>query len=202
MKCLSVLPLFSLACAAVLPNPFPRAEDISPADVKLRGVAYGGSGCNQGTLSIELDDNGTKCPIRTRDLYASSGPGSSPRDQRRFCQLNFDLVYPRGWSFSVFGADYKGSVSLAGESTASFKTTYYFSGETNQATSSVGFKGPTSEKFEKHDVVVWDTWSPCGSTQAMLNVKQEVIVHGAGKLASTSMDGEFGHTVFFKWRRC
>ncbi|PGH36428.1 hypothetical protein GX50_00764 [[Emmonsia] crescens] len=202
MKYLSILSLFSLASAVALPNPFPQADDITPAGVHLRGVIYGGTGCNQGTLSIDVDDHGTKCPIRTRDLYARDGPGSSPKDQRRFCQLNFDLVYPQGWSFSVFAADYKGHVSLRSGSTARFSTTYYFSGETDQATSTVDFKGPTSKRFEEHDLVAWDTWSPCGSTQTMLNVKQEVYVNGAGRLASTSVDGEFGHIVFFKWRRC
>ncbi|OJD21057.1 hypothetical protein ACJ73_07606 [Blastomyces percursus] len=202
MKYLSILSLVSLASAIALPNPFPQANDISPADVQLRGVTYGGTGCSQGTLFIKIDDHGTKCPVRTRDLYARAGPGTSPKDERRFCQLNFDLVYPRGWSFSIFGAEYKGHVSLRDDSTASFKTTYYFSGETDQATSTVDFKGPTSEHFSRHDVIAWDTWSPCGSTQTMLNVKQEVNVHGAGKLASTSVDGQFGHTVFLKWRRC
>ncbi|EEQ87300.2 uncharacterized protein BDCG_02420 [Blastomyces dermatitidis ER-3] len=175
--------------------------DISPADVQLRGVIYGGTECSQGTLFIKIDDHGTKCPVRTRDLYARGGPGTSPKGQRRFCQLNFDLVYPCGWPFSIFGAEYKGHVSLHGDSTASFKTTYYFSGETDQATSTVDFKGPTSEHFSKHNVIAWDTWSPCGSTQTMLNVKQEVNVHGACKLASMSVDGRFGHIVLLKWRR-
>ncbi|OAX76949.1 hypothetical protein ACJ72_08758, partial [Emergomyces africanus] len=197
-----ILSLFSLASAVALPNPFPQAEDISPSGVQLRGVIYGGSGCKQGTLSIDIDDNGTRCPIRTRDLWASDGPGSSPRDTRKFCQLNFDLVYPQGWSFSILAADYTGYVSLRGGSSAKFKTTYYFSGETDQATSTVDFQGPRSGRFETHDVVAWDTWSSCGSTQTLLNVKQEVYVDGTGRLASTSVDGEFGHVLLLKWRRC
>ncbi|EEH41219.1 hypothetical protein PAAG_03505 [Paracoccidioides lutzii Pb01] len=202
MKYLSLLFLLPLASAVALPNPFPEAEEVSPAGVHIRGVSYGGSGCKQGSLDIEVDDNGTKCPIRTKDLYAVSGPDTSYPDRRRFCQLNFDLIYPQGWSFSILGAEYKGYVSLQKDSTAWFKTTYYFSGESSQAVSRMDFTGPTSKDFEAQDVVVWDTWSPCGNTQTLLNVKQEVSVRGTGKLASTSTEGQFGHAVIFKWKRC
>ncbi|ODH23350.1 hypothetical protein ACO22_05396 [Paracoccidioides brasiliensis] len=230
MKYLSLLFLLPLASAVALPNPFPESEEVSPAGVHIRGVFYGGSGCKQGSLDIEVDDHGTKCPIRTKDLYAVGGPDTSYPDRRRFCQLNFDLIYPQGWSFSILGAEYKGRVSLQKDSTAWFKTTYYFSGETSQvslltisssaypmplesivtdaaqqkpqAVSRMDFTGPTSKDFEAQDMVVWDTWSPCGNTQTLLNVKQEVSVRGTGKLASTSTEGQFGHAVIFKWKRC
>ncbi|PGH00184.1 hypothetical protein AJ79_08289 [Helicocarpus griseus UAMH5409] len=202
MKYLSLLLLAPLSYAAALPNPFAEAEAVSPAGVQLREVAYAGSGCNQGTLSINVDEHGTMCPIRTKDLWAADGPGTNYDDFRRFCQLTFSLVYPQGWSFSVLGARYRGHVSLKEDSTATFRTSYYFSGETDQVVSTVNFKGPTSRAFEEEDVVVWDTWSPCGNTNTMLNVKQEVLVSGTGKLASMSAEGQFGNAVLFKWRHC
>ncbi|KAK2809727.1 hypothetical protein FQN50_003572 [Emmonsiellopsis sp. PD_5] len=203
MRYLSAIPFLPiLASAIAIPAPFPEAEAVSPAGVKIEQIVYAGSGCNQGTLDINVAADGSICPIRTRDLWAADGAGSDYDDHRRFCQLNFVLTYPQGWSFTVFGVDYKGYVSLGSGSTGLVRSSYYFSGETDQVVSTIDFTGPTSGRFEKHDAIAWGTWSPCGTTDVMLNVKQEVLVSGSGKIASTSTDGEFGNIVFLKWKKC
>lgn len=68
--------------------------------------------------------------------------------------------------------------------------------------SRVDFTGPITTGFDKHDAVVWDTWSPCGTTESLLNVKQEVGVDGKGSIASVVENDEFVNVVVLGWKSC
>jgi hypothetical protein len=127
MKFLSILSLIpSLASAAAI------ASRTAPAGVKVTSATYGGSGCTQGSLSIGVSEGGDICPIVTRGLLARAGPGYDISDSRRFCQINFGLSYPPGWSFTVLAVEYTGYVNLKDDSEAHVESTYYFSGELGQ----------------------------------------------------------------------
>lgn len=67
------------------------------------------------------------------DAYvASIGPGVAVTEKRKNCQLNVDLYYPGGFQFSIFSADYRGYAALDKSVTGTQRSTYYFSGQTNQ----------------------------------------------------------------------
>ncbi|PGH12701.1 hypothetical protein AJ80_06647 [Polytolypa hystricis UAMH7299] len=202
---MKVLALFSFIPALVSAAAIPSAEVASAFDsgaVKLNGVTYGGTGCNSGTLSVRVTDDGEICPIRFRNLVAQAGNNVGIEESRKFCQINFNLEYPQGWSFSVLRTDYTGYVKLAADSTAYVQSKYYFSGETEQAVSKVKFEGPVAGDFTRNEALVWDTWSTCGTTNTLLNIHQSVGVTGTGRVATTSADGELWSDVILKWRRC
>lgn len=67
------------------------------------------------------------------DQYvASVGPGIDITEQRKNCQLNVDLLYPGGFQYSIFSADYRGYAAVSKGVTGTLKSTYYFSGQTTQ----------------------------------------------------------------------
>jgi hypothetical protein len=68
--------------------------------------------------------------------------------------------------------------------------------------SRVDFTGPITAGFYKRDAVVWGTWSPCGTTESLLNVKQEVGVDGEGSVASMVENDEFVNAVVLGWKSC
>ena len=67
------------------------------------------------------------------DSYiASLGPGIAVTENRKNCQLNLDVKYPAGFQYSIFSADYRGYAKLDAGVTGVQKSTYYFSGQTDQ----------------------------------------------------------------------
>lgn len=72
------------------------------------------------------------------DSYvASQGKGVLVTENRKNCQLNIDLLYPPGFQYSVFSADYRGYAALDKGVTGTQKSTYYFSGQTAQVSHAV-----------------------------------------------------------------
>lgn len=129
MKFLSILPFPFLVSAVAIIS---RGTGIPPSGVQITSTAYGGTGCNQGTLSVSVSDAGDICPIVTKNLVAQAGPGISIDSGRKFCQINFGITYPRGYSFTVLAVEYLGYVDLKADSDGYVQSTYYFSGSTDQ----------------------------------------------------------------------
>lgn len=130
MKSLRILPYVpSLVSALAIVS---RGTDTPPSGVEITSIAYGGSGCNQGTLSVSVSDAGDICPIVTKNLVAQAGPGISTDSGRKFCQVNFGITYPAGYSFTVLAVEYLGYVDLQANSDGYVKSTYYFSGSADQ----------------------------------------------------------------------
>jgi hypothetical protein len=69
------------------------------------------------------------------ELSASIGPGISVTEQRKNCQLNVAITYPGGFQYSILSADYRGYAALQKGVSGTLKSTYYFSGMTEQASS-------------------------------------------------------------------
>ncbi|KXX81419.1 hypothetical protein MMYC01_202670 [Madurella mycetomatis] len=133
MKFLNILALFSgLAAArpALVDEP---AEGPSGHEVQITGLAFAGSGCPAGTVSGQLSTDLTTLTLLYAEFVAQAGNGISPSNYRKNCQLNVKIRYPQGWQFSVFKADYRGYAQIPDGDTGTCKATYYFSGDSRQA---------------------------------------------------------------------
>jgi len=181
----------------------------NPSDVYLESWTYGGSGCPQGTVSNSISDDRTSFTMIFDQFIASVGPGVAITQSRRNCQLLLNVHYPQGWQYSVFSANYRGYVQLDDGVTGTQKSTYYFQGETDQASSQSDFAGPDSEDYLVTDNIDQTSmvWSPCGDIKA-LNVNSQVRVNNngqtdaTGEMTTDSVDGTFQHIIGFQWRTC
>jgi hypothetical protein len=90
--------------------------------VKIRGVSYGGTGCPQGTMSSQINADRTIMTL-IFDSYIAS------------IQLNVDIQYPGGFQYSILSADYRGYSAIQKGVSGTLKSTYYFSGQTEQVIS-------------------------------------------------------------------
>lgn len=134
-----VLPFFA-GLAAALPTevePVVAREYLAAApsghEVQITGIAYAGSGCLANTVSGQLSTDLTTITLLYTSFVAESGAGQPSSNARKNCQLNVKLKYPAGWQFSVFKADYRGYANIARGDTGTCKATYYFSGDSKQA---------------------------------------------------------------------
>jgi len=201
---LAILPV--LAAAAPLDATGGTSPD--PTQVHINAVTYGGTGCPQGTVGVAISDDRTTMTLIFDDYVASIGPGIAVTENRKNCQLNIDLLYPGGFQYSVFSADYRGYADLDSGVSGVIKSTYYFSGSTAQTSSEADFSGPISSDYLKSDSANSTSviWSPCGA-EGMLNVNSQVRLtsnssKSTGLLTTDSIDAKFTQVVYVSWQPC
>ncbi|KAF2840925.1 hypothetical protein M501DRAFT_1010109 [Patellaria atrata CBS 101060] len=211
MKFIAAAALAAPALVAALPAPgviIPGVAAPEPSSVKIRAVTYGGTGCPQGTVGSIISSDQSTMTLIFDSYVASIGKGVSVTDNRKNCQINVDLTYPGGFQYSVFGADYRGYAALDAGITGTLKSTYYFSGQTEQTYTQADFKGPLNGDYLKHDEaeVVSVVWSPCG-TEGMLNINSQVRLTSTnsaanGLLTTDSIDAKFTQKLYMQWQTC
>ncbi|KAF2247553.1 hypothetical protein BU26DRAFT_349510 [Trematosphaeria pertusa] len=183
--------------------------DAPPAgQVQIRGVTYGGTGCPQGSMSSQVSSDRTTMTLIFDEYIASIGPGIAVTEQRKNCQINVDLQYPGGFQYSVLSADYRGYAAVQKGVTGTLKSTYYFSGQTQQSSTEYNFVGPVNGDYLKHDEADSTSivWSPCGAN-GMLNINSQVRLTSSntsatGMLTTDSTDLKFTQVVYVQWQKC
>jgi hypothetical protein len=137
----NILPFIGLVAALPAPEAAPEPQFIadnlaagpSGHEVQITGIAFAGSGCPAGSVSGQLSSDLTTITLLYANFVAESGKGIPASNYRKNCQLNVKLKYPSGWQFSVFKADYRGYAQIPSGDTGTCKATYYFSGDSKQA---------------------------------------------------------------------
>ncbi|CAO2658074.1 Nn.00g073340.m01.CDS01 [Neocucurbitaria sp. VM-36] len=196
----------ALALAALsFANPVPETYS-APPTFKITSVASGGSGCPQGSIDIKWTDNRILPIYFNKDFTARVGSKTDVADSRKNCQINLALAFSPGYSFAIFSADYAGWGDLDNGVTGVVKSTYYFSGEQDQSSTTATLSGPWHGQYFKSDKVALSYWSPCGS-DAMLNVNSEIALTPfatplSGTLAATREGAQFSSTLNIQWRKC
>jgi hypothetical protein len=213
--------------AAAVPTGLVEKDNTSaqviPSSVTVRSITYGGTGCGQGTLNITVQKNGQVLGLDFSDMVALIGPNVDVTNNRKDCQINFDLLYPAGFQYQVLSSDFHGYAYLDSGVTGTVQSTYYYSGSTDQVCSlssvvririlkmltrlqdvqSATITGPVNAHYTKHDDEGILIWSPCG-TEAMLNVKSSVALTGSGSGALTQdkTSAKFTTYVNLRWQQC
>ncbi|KAI9765011.1 MAG: hypothetical protein M1839_005682 [Geoglossum umbratile] len=205
MKVTSILGL-TLALVASPAVAAPAGSSPDPGTVHINNIGYGGSGCPQGSASASISGDQTTMTMIFDKYIASIGPNVDITESRKNCQLNIDVRYPAGFQYSIFTADYRGFADLDAGVTGTQKSTYYFSGQTQQFSTQSTFKGPVNKDYLEQDKADVVTWSPCAS-EGMVNINSQVRLQSSnpkakGLLTTDSVDVKFTQILHFQWRKC
>lgn len=131
MKSTTALATLALAGVAFA-SPLPESAAAAPSSFKINGVISGGSGCPQGSIDVDYNSQGILPVYFSKEFTASVGSNVAPDQSRKNCQINLDLSYSPGWSYSVYSADYTGYANVDSGVKGIVKSTYHFSGDTAQ----------------------------------------------------------------------
>jgi len=180
----------------------------NPTQVTINSIAYGGTGCPQGSVGSFISADRQTFTLIFDSFVASIGPGVAVTAERVNCQLNINLQYPSGFQYSILGTTFRGYAGLDKGVTGTQSATYYFSGSQSQAATSSTFKGPTDGDYEIADQVPFSTtiWSPCGAALP-LNINSQVrlsstVSTATGLLTEDSVDGKVTFQVGVQWQTC
>jgi len=206
MQLFHIIALF--AGVAVAAPTLTERDGPSGHEVEIRAFTYGGSGCPGGSVGSMLSTDLTTLTLIYDKFIAQSGPGIQSTEYRKNCQVNVKLHYPQGWQFSIFKADYRGHATLPAGTSGMCKATYYFSGDSNQISSTKNFYGAYDADYLKTDVfgVESTVWSRCG-TEGLLNINSAIQINPLGSskpalLTSESTDLKFKQIQYLQWRKC
>jgi hypothetical protein len=179
-------------------------------------------------MSAQISPDRTVVTLIFDSYIASIGSGISVTENRKNCQLNVGLTYPGGFQYSILSADYRGYAAIDKGIKGTLKSTYYFSGQSEQVSSSnenlllnvtnshqtsteYAFEGPVNGDYKKHDEADSTSiiWSPCGAS-GMLNINSQVRLEklsgasssATGLLTTDSTDLKFSQVVYVQWQKC
>jgi hypothetical protein len=179
----------------------------TPEYVRLRNVAYAGSGCPAGSTSQHLALSYQSLALALDQFVAEIGPGVPSSESRKICQVTIDLDFPNGWQYSLDSADFDGYLNLGSGVSATQSVRYYFQGQSQTTRLSASFRGPDSRYYHVRDALdVGETvWSPCGG-QRPLNVDVSVSLYASNPRAGglVIVGNEWGDPlpIGIRWQRC
>ncbi len=176
-------------------------------EVFIRGISYGGPGCQQGTVGQLLASDKQSFTLLFDSYIAEIGPGVARKEARKFCQVSIDLHIPQGYSYTVGTFDTRGWAKLDRGVSGTQTSKYYFD-NTREGKFSTRIDGAYDNDFLLTDRIGIDTmvWSRCGENR-LLNIKTEVELkssnrNAAGVMGVDSIDGKVAQVYGFQWKRC
>ena len=196
-------------CGAGVTAPTMGYATILPPYVTIAGISYAGSGCPAGSVAESLSADLQAFTLIFDKYYAEVGPHTAFSQKRKNCQINVDLNFPQGWSYTVTQVDYRGYAYLEPGVSGLQKATYYFQGQLPSANQGSEFYGPFEGDYHARDTVGFgaNVWSPCGARRS-LNINSQVRLDNrqnpsaSGLLTTDSVDGTFETKLTLQWRRC
>ncbi|MCU7729907.1 DUF4360 domain-containing protein [Actinoplanes sp. KI2] len=177
-----------------------------PGHLVVSLVTVIGSGCRPGTVNVAPGTDNTALTVTYRNYVAAVGVGASPIDMRKNCQLGVRVDIPRGYTFAIGRADYRGLARLASGASGIQRAGYYFQGISQTAVSSHDFRGPYNRRWQATDSKPLTTLSfpPCGQSR-ILNINSSLIVNGGSSDTRTTrsfMRMDSNSLYHLQWRRC
>jgi hypothetical protein len=172
------------AIVSLLASPLSATQDSSEvvpmASVAVEVAAINGSGCPAGTATTSFSPNTGALSVNYDEFFVWKGDGSEVTDYRRNCQLSLQVKAPKGWTYTLSGAENRGYAYLVEGVNAVQATSYYFQAGSSTVTS----KHPISSPYRGYWKTV-DTaanlddlgFAPCDA-QRNVNVNTEIRVSG------------------------
>ncbi|KAH8832208.1 hypothetical protein DL96DRAFT_1810905, partial [Flagelloscypha sp. PMI_526] len=178
-----------------------------PAEFNITSVDMNGTGCPPGTEWAFLNDEHTELTVVFSRYDASVGPGIPISENRKNCQLTFNVHVPSGFTFALVDIDYRGYYFLDTGVKVYRRSIYYFQGQLAQGESSATIDGPVDgvniayrDEFNSSPMV----YAPCGQ-DSILNLNSQVRVDNSGNKSGWgyfAVDAAAIHTYNFAWFAC
>jgi len=198
--------------ALAFASPVAKRQGPSADLIKILDVSTSGTGCPQGSVSTSLSTDGQVVTIGFDSFLALIGPTAAQADKSKNCQIHSNLQYPGGFQYSVVEAVYHGYARLDPGVTGTFLSTYFFSQNPTQSTTTrstiTGPEWAAGNVYTKEDQVESTVviWSPCGDT-GILNVNNRISLSanstaGTGELSDDDATVSFNQQLHFSWQPC
>jgi hypothetical protein len=192
---------------------FEEGEAPNPSEVHIESIAYQGSGCRQGSAVYNLSPDREAMTLLF-DSYIVNSADVAGKLAEKSCRVTVKIRTPPTWSFSVFGADYRGFAVLNPGVTGHQGSRYSFAGEMTKLPP-VALAGPFNEDYQQGAEVELQrpSYSPCHATTHTLTLESSIRVEGRepfrngnapaqGSMTVDSADGQLEEDYGLLWKPC
>jgi hypothetical protein len=179
----------SLALAA------PAAAQPNPLNPYVLSIAYGGSGCNQGSVGQSFANDRMSFTLIFDQFIAVNAPNTPAAAKRANCDVLVNLHIPPGSGDICFNADHRGYVQLAAGGRGNADAKYDFHsqgyGRTRVGKGSDAFAGPVAQDYLRRDPSTV-SWSVAANSVETLSIGATLALTGAmtSQMTTDSIDGK------------
>lgn len=198
---------FVLSMSAAAWADTPPYVTIPPIVNNQPNPSYGGTGCPAGSARAVVSPDRTSFTMIFDSYIAQAGAGR-PMLDRKNCQILVNFDFPQGWTYSIARMDYRGFYSLGAGGQGTQQSTYYFQGNTQQASLRSMFVGPAQGNYLFSDTLGLNAmvWAPCGA-RVGLNINTSLLAQVNNPstyayLTTDSIDGTVKTTYVLQWKKC
>ncbi|KAK0725965.1 hypothetical protein B0H67DRAFT_481092 [Lasiosphaeris hirsuta] len=208
-----LLPALAVASPVAQTGTNGWADQPDPSQIQIQSSSFSGNGCPQGTVSTSISPDKTVITFGFDKFQTYIGPGVSPTEKSKNCQLHLSLKYPGGFQFSVVDSTYHGYAQLDKGVTGTFYSTYYFSQDasattTTQTSITGGGIWASGQVYTKNDKIPTASYifSPCGAN-GILNINNRIALTSSNSTASGEVTNDdatvaFTQQINLNWRKC
>ncbi|KAK3364649.1 hypothetical protein B0T25DRAFT_70365 [Lasiosphaeria hispida] len=208
-----LLPVLAAASPVAQTSTNGWADQPDPSQIQVISSSFSGNGCPQGTVSTSISPDKTVITFGFDKFQTYIGPGVSPTEKTKNCQLHLNLKYPGGFQFSVVDSTYHGYAQLDKGVTGTFYSTYYFSQDasattTTQTSIQGGGIWASGQVYTKNDKIPTASFifSPCGAN-GILNINNRIALTSTNSTASGEVTNDdatvaFTQQININWRKC
>lgn len=212
MKSVAAFLLPALGAAVPLAGSNGVSDLPDPSEVQIISATPSGNGCPQNSFSTSMSPDRTVVTFGFDSFQVYIGPGISISDTTKNCALHLDLKYPSGFQFAVIDSTYHGFAQLDEGVTATFFSTYFFSTDpsdtTTTQTSITGGVWQDGQVYTEDDQVPTASvvFSPCGAS-TILTINNRISLSSQDSSASGSITDDDATVALtqqlnLNWRTC
>ncbi|MGZ3770020.1 MAG: DUF4360 domain-containing protein [Bdellovibrio sp.] len=200
-----------------------QSHSQTPPGVRVQGIEAIGSGCPQGSYSATISPDGQSFSILL-DNFTAASTMQNPIS-RLSCELKINFLVPRGWTFSVFSADYRGYAYADPGTVAVHQALYSFDGS-QPKNENPGFRNGKTYSFRTQEFhgpyndnyfIRYDLdqnlapWAPCNDediqtlyvTTFLMSRNMNVNSQRTAQITLDSIDGQVQSQSYrLGWRSC
>jgi len=182
------------------------ASSVQADDIRLGTPGYGGTGCPDGTASVNLTEDGKSLSILFDQFVVEAGGSTNKSFDRKVCNVAIPVHVPQGLSVSVLAIDYRGFNDIPAGAKSTFGVEYFFAGIKGPSFTK-NFAGPVSDNYLVHNDLQANAmvWSKCGA-DVILRTNPSIRVQTVqNKDATASVDSEDVNAAIIyqlQWQKC
>lgn len=206
MKKIVLLPLLML-CMSTAYGQGPKAKEVHIETMKAVG-----DGCPKGsfeTIVTPSNAGSTSADyfqISYDKFSAKNGKGVSRRERSKYCVLNLNVTFPKGYRFKFVHSQFDGYAELEAGLTGEFETIYREPGKSKVKTFSK-MNGPWEGDFslDETGAMTDGFYSGC-SGSSLISIQSTIRIRGDrklnGVLTRDVQSGALDQKYRLKWQRC
>ena len=194
-------------------TPLFSQEDEERKDIKIKSIAYKGSGCLEDTVSSDISPDREIFTLSFNDFIVAKEGSKNPFKVSKNCKIIVKFEKPKNWGFKFFSFSLQGSGDLQkrvkAKQSISIKTRDQ---KDHKPKNKITIKGPYSddyERLEEFDLKEMG-WSACGEKELTLVINTKISVspfpekknNQSGFMSVNLAENRLKEEIGFLWEKC